>query len=30
MKTFENKIAPLTGAAMGIGFATAKVFADAP
>ncbi len=29
MKTFENKVALVTGAAMGIGLATAKAFAEA-
>src|SRR3954449_4832367 len=29
MKTFENKVALVTGAAMGIGLATAKMFAEA-
>ena len=29
MKTFEDKVALVTGAAMGIGFATAKAFAEA-
>src|SRR3954464_11880719 len=29
MKTFENKVALVTGAAMGIGLAAAKAFAEA-